>query len=133
MGMFVEWRKPTGALIVGLAVALSGRAFAHHTFTRTYAEGVWVSIEGDVDSFEYRNPHSFLNVRVLDSNKELQVWAAEWAPAALLRRMRVMPDTLRPGDHVIVSGYPARDAQDHRILLRAIVRPSDDWRWAFEK
>ena len=119
--------------IVGLVLALCAPAAAHHTFTKTYAEGTRVSIEGDVESFDYRNPHAFLFVLVPDSNKQMQRWAAEWAPAALLRRMQILPETLRPGDHVIVTGFPARDPEEHRILLRAIERPRDAWSWAFEK
>jgi hypothetical protein len=120
-------------LLAAGAIGLVPLASAHHAFTRTYFEGTWISIEGDVDAFDYRNPHSFLYVIVSDANQQPQRWAAEWAPAALLRRMQVPPDRLQPGDHVIVSGFAGRDPAEHRILLRAIERPKDKWKWSFEK
>ena len=41
----------------------------------------------------------------------------------------VTRDTLKPGDHVVVTGNPGRDPSEHRIRLHKIVRPSDGWKW----
>jgi hypothetical protein len=41
----------------------------------------------------------------------------------------VTRDSLKPGDHVILTGSPGRDPPEHRIRLHKIVRPSDGWRW----
>jgi hypothetical protein len=37
--------------------------------------------------------------------------------------------TLRAGDKVIVSGYPGRIAEDHRMLLQVLERPSDGFKY----
>ena len=39
-------------------------------------------------------------------------------------------DHVRPGDHVIISGNPGRNAADHRLRMRSISRPSDGWKWS---
>jgi hypothetical protein len=41
----------------------------------------------------------------------------------------VTKDQLRIGDHVIVTGNPARDPSEHRMRIKSITRPSDGWKW----
>ena len=38
-------------------------------------------------------------------------------------------ETLKPGDHVIITGNPGRNPEDHRLRMRTITRPSDGWKW----
>jgi len=40
----------------------------------------------------------------------------------------VAKDAIKPGDHIIVEGYPSRDNLDHRLFMRGITRPSDGWK-----
>jgi hypothetical protein len=35
---------------------------------------------------------------------------------------------LKPGDHIVVSGQPARDSQ-YRLLIQTVKRPADGWTW----
>ena len=37
-------------------------------------------------------------------------------------------DTLRPGDHILITGSPGKTAGEHRIHLKTIERPSDGFR-----
>ncbi len=59
----------------------------------------------------------------------MQTWAVEWGGGAQLNQEHVTRDTLKPGDHVTVTGNPGRDPADHRIRLHRIVRKSDGWKW----
>jgi hypothetical protein len=38
--------------------------------------------------------------------------------------------TLKIGDRVQISGAPARNPDDHRLLMRRLLRPSDGYTWA---
>ena len=40
-----------------------------------------------------------------------------------------MKDTLKPGDRVIVTGSPGRNAAERKIHLKRIERPADGWSW----
>jgi hypothetical protein len=53
----------------------------------------------------------------------------EWGSPAQLNSQGVTKDTLKPGDHVIISGNPGRDPQDHRMRLLVFKRPKDGWSW----
>ena len=111
------------------AVALSGgTAYAHHSFAATYLVDDEVKIEGELVAFMFRNPHSFVHVEAPDKDGEMQRWAIEWAAAGQLNG--IAHDTLKPGDHVIITGNPRRTAEDHRLRMRSILRPKDGFKWS---
>ncbi|HEY7930581.1 MAG TPA: DUF6152 family protein [Steroidobacteraceae bacterium] len=121
-----------GAVLAGvLGAAASVPAQAHHSFPATYMVDQTVTIQGTVVQFLFRNPHSFVHVMAPDpKTKQNVVWAVEWGAGGALGADSVKQDTLRPGDKVVVTGNPARDATSHRLRMRAITRPSDGWKWA---
>jgi Family of unknown function (DUF6152) len=117
------------ALVAG-ALAVGGRAYAHHSFAATYFEDQKVSVEGDLVQFLYRNPHSFVHVESKDAKSgEMVRWAIEWGAGGQLGRQGVTRETLKPGDHVIIVGNPGRNPEDHRLRMVNITRPSDGWKW----
>ncbi|HTR48835.1 MAG TPA: DUF6152 family protein [Verrucomicrobiae bacterium] len=117
------------AVAIVAALAAGGRAYAHHSFAATYFVDQEVTVEGTLTQFLYRNPHSFIKVEGKDDKGETVTWSVEWGGGAQLTQEHVTRDTLRPGDHVIVSGNPGRDPSEHRIRLHKIVRPADGWKW----
>ncbi len=122
-----------GAMVFAgaLGVAASGPAQAHHSFPATYLVDQSITIQGTVVQFLFRNPHSFVHVMAPDKSGKIVTWAVEWgAGASLTSSANVNASTLAPGDKVVVTGNPARDASSHRIRMRAIERPSDGWKWA---
>ena len=104
--------------------------FAHHTFAGTYFPGQTVKIEGELVQFLYRNTHSFVHLIVMDpATGAVTRWAVEWAAGGQLGRNGVTRETLKPGDHVIIVGHPARKPEDHMLRMLSITRPSDGWKW----
>ena len=123
--------KATFVVLATLAAALAGngRAYAHHSFAAAYFEDKTQTIEGELVQFLFRNPHSFVHIESKDANGQVIRWAVEWATGAQLARDGVTRETLKPGDHVIVTGSPARSAEDHRLRMKTITRPADGWKW----
>jgi hypothetical protein len=118
-------------LVLGLTVAAlvaATQAYAHHSFAATYLEGQSVTIEGDLVTFELRNPHSFVNVMVKDSSGQMVRYLVEWGSTTQLQG-KITRDTLKVGDHIIITGNPARNADDHRLRLVTLRRPLDGWSW----
>jgi len=107
----------------------AGATFGHHSAAATYIHGKSVKIEGTLKEFIWRNPHSFMKVQAPDEKGEMQMWVIEGAAAATLAEQGVTTNSLRPGDHVIVTGYPGRIEEDHRLLLLVVERPSDGFKW----
>jgi hypothetical protein len=118
--------------LLGMAILLTfggGRAFAHHAATATYVHGKSITVEGTLKEFVWRNPHSFMKVEAPDDKGTTQLWLIEGAAPTQLAEGGVTKNSLRPGDHVIVTGTPGRVADDHRMLLEKIERPSDGFKW----
>lgn len=116
-------------LLVFAGLTSAAGAYAHHSFAATYIVDKEIKVEGKLIEFLYRNPHSFVKVEAPDDKGQTQTWAVEWGGGAQLSRDGVSRDTLKPGDHVIVTGNPGRDPADHRIRMHSITRPSDGWKW----
>ena len=114
------------------AMMLVGEAAGHHSFPATYQVDQEVTIEGELVAFLLRNPHAFVHVAVTDAHGTTTRWALEWGGATQLTQSGVTQETLKPGDHVIVSGNPGRREEDHRMRVQKIQRPSDGWAWEGE-
>jgi hypothetical protein len=117
-------------VLVALAGTVVLPAQAHHSFPATYVVDQTVTVEGTVTEFLFRNPHSFIHVKVMDPSGATVTWAVEWGASGALAADQVQIDTIKPGDKVIVTGNPARDSASHRLRMRSIERPADGWKWA---
>jgi len=93
---------------------------AHHSFRAEFDETRPVTFSGIVNKVSWKNPHVMLNMDVKDDSGQVANWEMELAsPNGLLREgWRV--DSLRPGDHVVVSGYASKDGS-HVASARKIV------------
>jgi hypothetical protein len=112
------------------AALLSGiRLYAHHSFAATYHEDQTVKIEGTMVQFQFRNPHSFVQVDAPDASGKMQRWGIEWGGAGQLGGQGVNRYTLKAGDKVIITGNPGRTPEDHRIRMVTLKRTSDGFGW----
>ena len=103
---------------------------AHHPVASTYVEDRTQTLEGNLVQFVLRNPHSFVDVDAADVKGHTQHWTIEWLAGLQLNRQGVTAETLKVGDHLVITGFSARDPADHRLRLRTITRPRDHWKWS---
>lgn len=121
--------RRTVVLLVAAVLSFSIPLRGHHSAAATYFVGKTQTIEGELVQFLFRNPHSFVHVETKDAKGEITRWAVEWASGGQLAKDGVTRETLRPGDHVIITGNPARNADEHRLNMNTITRPWDGWKW----
>ena len=88
--------------------ALSAPAFGHHSLAM-YDTSTQVSMEGVVEEFEWRNPHSWLHVMVKDENGIERRWTLESNSIGQLIQTGWSPDIVHPGDAITVVLNPLRD------------------------
>ena len=79
-------------------------------------------------TFTLRNPHSFVGVEAKDDKGVVQTWSIECGAASQLN-ITGGSEALKPGDPVIITGNPARDAAEHRIRMVTIKRTTDGFGW----
>ena len=116
-------------LLVAAASLFGVQAYAHHSFAATYLEDQMVTIEGDLVQFLFRNPHSFVHVNVKEKDGKVVRYAVEWGGAGQLGGQGVNRETLKIGDHVIISGNPGRRPEDKRVRMLSLLRPKDGFGW----
>lgn len=106
------------AAIAALALAAALPASAHHSFAVYFDPDDAVTLEGTVTAFRFTNPHGTLVLEV-----DGEEWRAETNAPVVLRRRGWSRDSLRPGQHVSVSGWRARDGRNYMRIRE--VRDAD--------
>jgi Family of unknown function (DUF6152) len=114
--------------LIWLTLAWPAPISAHHPLSN-YNLDQTQTLNGILVGLQIANPHSLLYLDVVDQTDKSQRWTIEWAPALLLKKQGVSASTLAEGDHLVVTGFAARDPAEHRLRLRTIRRPSDGWTW----
>jgi hypothetical protein len=125
MKRYVSWLL----VIAAVGFLTTTQIHAHHPVAAMYFSDRTQEIDGKLVEFRFRNPHSFVYVEAPDDKGQIQRWAIEWLSGLQLNRQGVLVDTLKPGDRLVVTGYPARNTSEHQLRLRTIARPKDGWRW----
>lgn len=99
------------ALLLSIAMAsggLSGQAMAHHSFAMFDRQKETV-LKGTVKAFQWTNPHSFIELEVLDAQGAIASYSIEMNSPNNLNRQGWKSSSLKPGDKVSVTMNPLRD------------------------
>lgn len=103
----------------GLAVfALWSAADAHHSFAVHYVGERTITVSGVVREFRFRNPHGTIYLEAVDSDGAAVEWKIETNSPNVLRRRGWTPDSIAPGDEVVITGFPARDGSNAMRVYR---------------
>ena len=90
-------------LSVSVLIGIIGQsAMAHHS-TVGQIEEFSVEIEGVVKEFQFKNPHSWIQVMVADGNGGETEWSVEWLIPNILMRQGYNPSTFQIGEVVRVK------------------------------
>jgi hypothetical protein len=99
-----------------LAVVTAAPALAHHSFavfdhTRT------VTIKGAVKTFQWTNPHGFIDVDVPDGKGNLKPFTIELTSINMLSRVGWRSNMIKAGDQVKAVVAPLLSGQPGGLLL----------------
>lgn len=95
-----------GAMLA--AAAAGAPALAHHSYAMFDAKQN-KELSGTVQTFKWTNPHSYIEVLVIDDKGQTQTWGVECGSPAQMVRAGWKSSSLKPGDHVVVTVHPLRD------------------------
>jgi hypothetical protein len=97
-----------GALGVAALFASIRPATAHHSGVEFDSEKT-VEITGTIKEFQFKNPHTWIQV-VVDSGKGQPVeWSLEWGAPNQLGRQGYRPSTFPPGAKVTMRLHPMKN------------------------
>lgn len=96
--------------LLGLVPLLvSFAAVAHHSFAVHYDGERVISVSGTVEEFRFRNPHGMIIVAGTSSDGTEGTWKIETNSPNILKRRGWTPESIAPGDQVVIEGFPAND------------------------
>jgi hypothetical protein len=87
--------------------SIAAAAEAHHSYTE-FERTQTVEIEGTLVKLAWQNPHTVLEVRVVDTSGSATVWDIETGAVNALRRQGAPLDAFKVGDVVKVAGWPSK-------------------------
>ncbi len=89
------------------AVGCSAPALAHHS-TAIYDSEHPIELAGKVVEWRFTNPHCIIVMDVVAADGSVQRWSVEGGNTSGLFRSGWTPQTLKPGDEIIVTVRPLR-------------------------
>jgi hypothetical protein len=95
---------------------------AHHSFSSVFDTEKPVTLKGVVTKIEWMNPHTWFYIDVINEDGTVANWGCESGPPGMLTRNGWRKNSLKPGDHVTVSGFRAKDGTNN-MGARAITLP----------
>jgi len=102
-----------------LALASAPFALAHHSFAAEY-EAKLITLHVTITKFVWMNPHTHLYFDVRNPDGSIAHWEAEGsAPGGLLSN-GWNRDSIKPGDHVTIEAWPAKD-RPNDCKVRAVI------------
>lgn len=107
------------ALGAAAALAAAGTAHAHHSFAVFFDPEKSVKVTGKVTSFRFTNPHGTVALNVTKPDGKVEEWRAETNAPVILSRRGWTRDSVKPGQTITISGWPARDGRKYLRLMEA--------------
>jgi len=101
--------KLSRLFIIAAGVALPlFPAQAHHSDAMFDREQV-KELSGTVKEFQFTNPHTWVQLNVVDETGKTVEWSLEWGSPNQLGRQGIRPSTFAPGTQVTIRTNPMRD------------------------
>lgn len=104
----ISRRRVATLIVAALACAVAAPVAAHHGTAPRYDFSDPITIEGEVTSVFWRNPHVQLTVVIVGESGEPEVWEVEAGSVNALERIGYGADTIRSGDRVVLMGGRSR-------------------------
>lgn len=108
-------RKTTALALCAMVLAMAAPAIAHHS-TANYDYSKNVVLKGKLKSFQWTNPHCFLQIEVPDGKGGFVEWSVESGSPGLVRRLGWKPEYFNKGDALTATIAPIRSTENKGTL-----------------
>jgi hypothetical protein len=108
------------------ALCMSLGASAHHS-TANFDRTTESTVTGVVKYFGFTNPHSFIDLEVKNAGGELQPYKIFTVGKVLMVRYGWMPEDVKPGDQVIITGNPDKKDPTYMYLTKIVFASGKTW------
>ena len=98
-------RKLLTALTLCIGIGLGTSAYAHHSMSG-FDRAKTINITGTVKQFKWANPHSWIEVEVVNSKGEPELWNLEMTAPGILARNGWKSTMVKSGDKLTFGVHP---------------------------
>ena len=113
-------RRAVSLFLLAFFVLGSSVAFAHHG-TANYDTTKSVTVKGAVTNFQFINPHVIISLDVKDDKGVVQNWQGGLTSPNHLMRSGWTKDTLKTGDVITISGFPAKSGAPEMWIQKVVL------------
>ena len=92
-----------------------GIAGAHHSFA-PYERDLQIQLDGTVTSYQWTNPHVYIELDTVDASGEVSHWTIECANPGILNRVGWKWNLIQEGDEISVIASPLRNGEPGALL-----------------
>jgi hypothetical protein len=101
-----------------LALLAAAPAFPHHSFTM-FDMSKRITFTGTVTSFEWTNPHSYIEIDVADDKGVVKHWSIELGSPSILQQSGWKFSSLKKGDKPTLVINPLKNGEPGGFLSLA--------------
>lgn len=112
----------TVPLAVVLVLLCSASSFAHHSVATFFELEKTVEVKGVVKEFRLVNPHMRMVIEVTTAAGATEMWTLTGGVTGDLRAAGWLPESIKIGEMVTVSGPPARNPKAKGMYVRMLVK-----------
>ena len=106
------------SMLAAALFALASPAWAHHSFTM-FDMTKRITLAGSVTSFEWTNPHAYIEIDVPDEKGAVKHWSIELGSPSILMQSGWKFSSLKTGDKVTLIINPMKSGQNGGFLSTA--------------
>jgi hypothetical protein len=99
---------------------------AHHGTGGIYDMSKSVTLKGTVTTFKFVNPHVLVYFEVPGKAGNVN-WLGEGPPVINWARIGWNRNSIKAGDHVTVTLYPARNGKPEGVLAKMVTANGKEW------
>lgn len=107
--------RPLGLALL-TATLMAAPALAHHSFAM-FDNTRSLTIRGRVTSFQFTNPHGYLDIDAVQSGAAAKHYTLEMTSPNMMTRLGWTSRTIKAGDEVTVVLAPLRDGRAGGLVL----------------
>jgi Family of unknown function (DUF6152) len=105
-------------MLVLAVIAGAGTLTGHHSFAM-FDQTKQVTLSGSVTTFEWTNPHAYIEMDVPDEKGATKHWSVEMGSPSILMQSGWKFKDLKHGDKITVKISPLKDGKPGGLLVQA--------------
>jgi hypothetical protein len=105
-----------GAAALAAAAVPAG---AHHS-SAMFDGAKQITLQGTIKEFQFTNPHSWIQLNVVDPAGKVTEWSLETNGVSQLFKRGWRSQTLKPGDKVTISVHPLKNGNSGGAVMSVL-------------